>query len=269
MIKLKQNLISLEIEGDIMVYISLLFLTLFFAPAEATPNDGILIHTYEEDVTGDGEVELLELKGKLFAEDGVYYQDIWVDISSHSSDKTWRINYGGGYDPELQFADLTHNGVTDILYQSPTGGSGGLYTSQLNQWEKDNFIELPLPVEQPVKGEFINDFKVSVQLLPKEPPIIFDVSGQKEEYIRLKLYNDQGQLLEPTTLMIDPVAFFEVIDLEDKNEAGLKSYQQISGAYHADRIGTVESIWVYDKDKWILLKTTLQTDLPHIDDSAS
>lgn len=75
--------------------------------------------------------------------------------------------------------------------------------------------------------------------------------------------------MEPTTLMIDPVAFFEVIDLEDKNEAGLKSYQQISGAYHADRIGTVESIWVYDKDKWILLKTALQTDLPHIDDSAS
>lgn len=268
MIKLKQNLISLEIEGDIMAYISLLFLTLFFAPAEATPNDGILIHTYEEDVTGDGETELLELKGKLFAEDGVYYQDIWVDISSPSSDKSWRINYGGGYDPELQFADLTHNDITDILYQSPTGGSGGLYTSQLNQWEKDDFIELPLPTEQPVKGEFMDDFQVSVQLLPKKAPIILDVSGQKEEYNRLKLYNEQGKLLEPTALMIDPVAFFEVIELADKNQTGLKSFQQISGAYHADQIGTVESIWNYDKEKWILLETTLQTDRPRLEESA-
>ncbi|WP_152655002.1 hypothetical protein [Oceanobacillus sp. CFH 90083] len=252
-----------------MAYISLLLLTLFFAPAEADHNDAILIHTYEEDVTGDGEAELLELKGKLFAADGVYYQDIWVDISSPSSDKTWRINYGGGYDPELQFADLTHNGVMDILYQSPTGGSGGLYTSQLNQWEKGDFIELPLPVEQPVKGEFMDDFKVSVQLLPKEEPILLDVSGQKEEYIRLNLYNDQGKLLEPTTLMIDPVAFFEVIELEEENQPGLKSFQQISGAYHADQIGTVESTWIYDKDEWILLETTLQTELPRLEGSVS
>ncbi|MFD1068233.1 hypothetical protein [Oceanobacillus locisalsi] len=253
-----------------MTYISLLLLTLFFAPAEtAAQSDVHLIHTYEQDVTGDGENELLELKGKLFAPDGVYYQDIWVDISSPSTDNTWRINYGGGYDPVLQFADLTHNGVTDILYQSPTGGSGGLYTSQLNQWEKDDFIELPLPTEQPVKGEFMDGFKVSVQLLPKEDPIILDVSGQKEEYIRLKLYDDQGQLLEPTTLMIDPVAFFEVMEVESEQQEGLKSFQQISGAYHADQIGTVESVWIYDKkDKWILLDTTLQTDLPRIEEPA-
>ncbi|MFD1413435.1 hypothetical protein [Oceanobacillus jeddahense] len=252
-----------------MAYISLLFLALFFAPAEAASNDAMLIHTYEEDVTGDGEKEQLELKGKLFAADGVYYQDIWVDISSPSSDKTWRINYGGGYDPELQFADLTHNGVVDILYQSPTGGSGGLYTSQLNQWDKDDFIELPLPIEQPVQGEFMDDFRVSVQLLPKEDPIILDVSGQKEEYIRLKLYNDQGKLLEPTTLMIDPVAFFDIINLDGENQKGLKSFQQISGAYHADGIGTVESIWVYDDDKWMLLETNLQTDLPRLDSTSS
>ncbi|WP_193065445.1 hypothetical protein [Oceanobacillus oncorhynchi] len=252
-----------------MAYISLLFLALFFAPAEAASNDAMLIQTYEEDVTGDGEKELLELKGKLFAADGVYYQDIWVEISSPSTDKTWRINYGGGYDPELHFADLTHNGVMDILYQSPTGGSGGLYTSQLNQWEKDDFIELPLPIEQPVKGEFMDGFRASIQLLPNEDPIILDVSGQKEEYIRLKLYDEQGKLLEPTTLMIDPVAFFDIIDLDDEGQKGLKSFQQISGAYHADGIGTVESIWMYDEEKWMLLETDLQTDLPRLDNSSS
>lgn len=138
------------------------------------------------------------------------------------ADKLW-----WGYDPELQFADLTHNGVVDILYQSPTGGSGGLYTSQLNQWDKDDFIELPLPIEQPVQGEFMDDFRVSVQLLPKEDPIILDVSGQKEEYIRLKLYNDQGKLLEPTTLMIDPVAFFDIINLDGENQKVLKAFSKL------------------------------------------
>ncbi|GIO24955.1 hypothetical protein [Oceanobacillus sp. J11TS1] len=252
-----------------MAYISLLFLALFFTPAEANQDNITLIHTYEEDVTGDGEIELLELKGKLFAEDGAYYQEIWVEITSPSSDKVWRINYGGGYEPELQFADLTQNGVADILYQSPTGGSGGLYTSQLNQWEKDEFIEIPLPTNQPIEGEFMDNFRISIQLLPKETPIILDVSGRKEEYLRLKLYDDRGNLLEPTSLMIDPVAFFEVTEFEKENQIGLKSLQQISGAYHADGIGTVESSWVYDKDKWILLETTLKTELPRLEVSSN
>lgn len=249
-----------------MTYISLLFLTLLFTQPDNTLKEPVIIQTYEEDVTGNGNKEQLELKGILFSEEGKYFQSIWMDITSPSSNQTWRIDYGGGYEPELQFTDLTGNGIKDIFYQSPTGGSGGLYTSKLHEWQKESFVSLPLPTNQPVKGEFMDHFQVSIQLIPNEDPVILNVSHQKEEYTRLKLYNDEGELLAPTMLMIDPVAFFKIIELEEEKRPGLISYQQISGAYHADHIGTIESTWVYHKDKWILLHTTLKTELPYVTD---
>ncbi|MFK4997211.1 hypothetical protein ACI2OX_05220 [Bacillus sp. N9] len=50
--------------------------------------------------------------------------------------------------------------------------------------------------------------------------------------------------------MIDPIAFYDIVQVKNKGGAGLKSYRQISGAYHADGLGTVETIWYDDKGKW-------------------
>lgn len=96
------------------------FLLLLFAfpinafAAETAPEEGILIETYQVDVTGDGENDTIELKGKLFAPDAQYYQDIWAEVRA-SDGKEWKISYGGGYEPKLQFIDLNHDGIKDIF----------------------------------------------------------------------------------------------------------------------------------------------------------
>ncbi|WP_373893117.1 hypothetical protein ACUL41_07100 [Virgibacillus natechei] len=239
------------------VIYSILFL-LFIVPSnmvEAERNtEPVLIETYEADVTGDGQSEVIELKGILFSNDTNYYREVWIDITS-VHDEQWTITYEGGYDPSLQFIDLDHNEVQDIFYQSATGGSGGLYNYHMHTLKNEKVGEIPSPEQLHIRGKFMNDFKVEIQLAPDSEPNIVDVSERSEEYIQLDIYNDEGKLSEATSVMIDPIAFFEPVLLSKSNGYGLKSYQQISGAYHADQLGTVETLWYYENDEWIILQT--------------
>lgn len=236
-----------------LLLLFLLFPTVIFA-AETTPDEVIIIETYQSDLTGDGNMEKIELKGKLFSPDAQYYQDIWADIVSTDQNE-WKINYGGGYEPKLQFIDLNHDKVNDIFYQSPTGGSGGLYTSNLHTLKNGKLEEILLPEQRYVTGKFDDNFSVTILIDPNSKPIIMDVKDRKEDYIRLGIYDKSGNLLKPTPLMIDPIAFYEPISISNSKGYGLKSYQQISGAYHADRLGTIETLWYYEDGEWIILQT--------------
>ncbi|RDW20999.1 hypothetical protein [Oceanobacillus chungangensis] len=222
--------------------------------ANETKQEPILIETYQSDVTGDGQNEEINLYGILFSPDTRYYRDIWANITGPEGE-SWKINYGGGYDPTIRFVDLNHDKINDIFYQSPTGGSGGIYTSFLHTLANKELLEIPLPEQPYVKGQFEENFTVSIELTPNGKPIVMDVKSRAEDYIRLGIYNKEGKLLTPTEIMVDPIAFFEPIKISADKGYGLKSYQQISGAYHADQLGTLETLWYYENDKWILLQT--------------
>ncbi|MGJ9457443.1 hypothetical protein [Oceanobacillus sp. CF4.6] len=236
-----------------------LFLLLLVIPsvtfaAETDPKEAIIIETYHEDVTGDGEKETIELKGMLFSPDAQYYQDIWAEVTSTSSND-WKISYGGGYDPVIQFIDLNHDGINDIFFQSPTGGSGGLYTYNFRTLANGNMKEIDLPEQRFVEGSFEENFKATLQMNPGDKPIIIEVMDRAGDYIRLGIYDKNGKLLVQTPLMIDPIAFFEPIKISDSKGYGLKSYKQISGAYHADGLGTIETLWYFENGEWVILKT--------------
>jgi len=222
--------------------------------AEDSTSEAKIIETYEEDVTGDGVDEVIKLKGTLFSSDSNYWNHVWAEVASND-DETWEITYEGGYEPNLQFIDLNHDNSKDILYQSATGGSGGLYNYQLNSLSGGELTEIPLPIQDYLTGEFTEQFTVLIQLTPYQEPIHVDVSDRAEDYIRLGIYNENGDLLEATSVMIDPIAFFEPVRISEEKGYGLKSYQQISGAYHADGLGTVESLWYFEDGKWTILQT--------------
>lgn len=219
----------------------------------AKESDAVLIKEYTEDVTGDGETDSIKLYGILFSPDSKYYKEVYTIITA--SEKEWRINYQGGYDPALQFVDLNHDGVNDIFYQSATGGSGGLYNSQLDTLTGGNVVNIPLPTQDYVKGYFEDGFNAVIEIFPNKKPIVMNVEQRKEDYIRLGIYNEEGILLKQTDLMVDPIAFFEPVLVSDSKGYGLKSYKQISGAYHADQLGILETLWYYENGKWLILQT--------------
>lgn len=219
-----------------------------------------VIEEYHHDVTGDGEAEKILLYGVPYDETGGYLREIWAEV--HLKDGILRINYeGGGYEPELQFEDLTHDGIDDIFYKSATGGSGGLYTQSLNTIIDSKLELIPLPTGD-LSGYFIEDFKAIVFLPRQKTPLILDLEKNKEDYIRMGIFEEDGTLIKTTGLMIDPIAFFDIVEVE--SGYGLKGYQSVSGAFHADQIGTSETIWNYQKGKWRLVSVEWMTPYPQL-----
>lgn len=208
---------------------------------------------YDEDVTGDSQKESITLKGVLFSRETDYFRDVWVEI--RYANKKQKIHYKGGYNPDLQFIDLNHDQVNDIFYQSATGGSGGLYNYHLHTLRNGHLKELPLPKQRYVEGQFQDNFKVTVQIVPKQKPYIVNVKDRASDYIQMGIYKKDGKLVKKMSAMVDPIAFYEPVLISKSKGYGLKSYQQISGAYHADQLGTVETVWYYENGSWIILQT--------------
>src|SRR5699024_7919749 len=209
---------------------------------------------YHENITGDSDIETIELKGKLIAPDSEYYAGIWAAISNQD-DQEWKIPFEGGYEPQIHFYDLNHDGVKDIFYQSAAGDSGGLYHYHLHTLKNKKLEEIALPKQEFLKAEFKNNFKVEIQINHEQEPDIVDVKDRSSEYVSLGIYNEDGDLLDETPPMIAPIAYFEPVKVSERKGYGMKSYQKISGAYQADQLGTVETLWYYEKDQWIILKT--------------
>ncbi|GAB3808280.1 hypothetical protein [Virgibacillus kimchii] len=231
------------------------FIMLYVQPviAQEIP-DTVELESFEADVTGDGQNETIILMGIPFSSESSYLRDVWVEITNEMDDE-WTISYEGGYEPTIQLMDFNGDGIKDIFYQSATGGSGGLHHYQLSTLRNNELNEIALPQQQYLEGAFEENFTVTFQLSPTHKPSEIDVSDRASEYIRLGLYNEEGKLLEQTSVMINPISFYEPTLISKSKGHGLKSYQQISGAYHADQLGTVETLWYYENGEWIILQT--------------
>ncbi|MCJ7840166.1 hypothetical protein MUB24_04415 [Lederbergia sp. NSJ-179] len=232
---------------------ALIFLTFVVCFSFSIPSiaaeKGKAILEYKHDVTGDGKPDEIMVYGIPFKGGSPYYQKVWAEIITSEGQKL-KIDYEGGYEPKLDFADLNHDGVKDILYSSATGGSGGIYNYALHTAKGGKVKEIPLPTPLAIQGYFDQDFVAVIKIPGMKNAITLDLWSRRKDYISTGLYQKNGQLNEPTELMIDPIAFFEVIKIKDKEGFGLKGYRQISGAYHADQLGVVETEWYFENGEW-------------------
>ncbi|OJH19465.1 hypothetical protein BLX88_09805 [Bacillus obstructivus] len=231
-------------------FMSLCTVAITYAVESETVKEKV-IHEYNMDVTGDKKNDHIVLKGIQIDPSSAYMKKIWAEITTSANTK-YRIDYAPGYEPKIEFADLNHDGVVDLFQSSATGGSGGLNNYHLSTLKDGTASILPLPHSLNIQGHFENNFKASIQIPETQFTKTVDLSNRKKDYIRLGLYQKNGELNEPTELMIDPVAMYKIIKLNGTKEVGLKAYRQISGAYHADVLGTVTSIWNFENGTWKL-----------------
>lgn len=216
------------------------------------------IKTYKKDVTGDDKRDIIKLNAIPFEPDALFLKQIWATITTSEGSKL-RIDYEGGYEPEITFADLNHDGVKDLLYRAATGGSGGLYDNALHTAKGGKVQELDLPSGITIDAHFENQYKGVISFPDTQQSYTVDLSDRKDDYERLGIFT-KGILNEPTELMVAPIAFFEPTKIRGKKGKGLKGYQQISGAYRADGVGTATSYWYYEDGKWTLMKIVWKTD---------
>ncbi|MCJ8007618.1 hypothetical protein ACFFF5_15720 [Lederbergia wuyishanensis] len=235
-----------------IVAMALLFSFSHISPVFAAKKPKTILE-YHHDVTGDGIPEKITVYGNPLKDNKDYYQEVCAEIEGKGIRKI-QILYEGGFEPKLEFVDLNHDGADDILYSSATGGSGGLYNFALHTIKEGTLRELPLPEPLPVESSFQNNFKAFMTVPGIPNPIQLNLSNRSEDYIRLGLYQKKGMLNEPAELMIDPIAFFQIVKIKGKAGYGLKSYRQVSGAYHADGIGTIEVLSYFENGEWSTMK---------------
>jgi hypothetical protein len=212
----------------------------------------LTIHSYTKDITGDGKKDEIILKAVPFSPDALFLKEVWAEITTSNGSEI-RIDYDGGYEPKIEFVDLNHDGIKDMLYSAATGGSGGLYDMDLHTVAGNKLIDLGLPPGPVIQGQFQDGYKAAVTFTDTNQSYTIDLSSRKDDYERLGIYTD-GKLNEPMELMVLPAAFYKPAKIEGKQGKGVKGYQQISGAYKADGIGTAVSSWYYENDKWNLIK---------------
>ncbi|WP_421385006.1 hypothetical protein ACOJQI_09625 [Bacillus salacetis] len=211
----------------------------------------LVITTYEKDVTGDKKKDEISLWGKPFEPGSLFYQEVWAEITT-SDGKDFRIDYEGGYEPEIQFPDLNHDGVKDLFQSSATGGSGGLYNYSLYTLADSIKKEIGMPPALSIDAHFEDNYQGVITFNDTNESFTVDLSERKEDYDRLGIYQD-GRLNEPTEMMVIPYAMFEPVKIKGEKGLGLRGVQEISGAYHADGIGDVYSYWYYEDGKWNLI----------------
>lgn len=210
------------------------------------------INSYEEDITGDGLREYFKLQGTLLSNKSNYYRDVWLNISSPFA-KQWKISFNGGYDPSIQLIDLNQDNVFDLFYQIAKDEKKQQYDYQLYSLKNGDIHQIPLPEHHYIQGEFLRDFKISLQMNPKSKPIMIDVANKKNKYMKENIYDEDGKLIEKKRIIIHPISHLEPILISESKGYGLKSSQPISGLNDNDLLGRVETLWYFKNDKWIIL----------------
>ncbi|MGM0844828.1 MAG: hypothetical protein ACQEUT_07610 [Bacillota bacterium] len=221
-----------------------------FAEEQSQPNV-LIITSYEEDVTGDKAEDKIVLWGKPYEPGALYYKETWAEIQT-ADGKNFRIDYVGGYEPSIQFPDLNHDGVKDLLQSSATGGSGGLNNYSLYTLANDKKKDIGMPPALSIDAHFEKNYRGVITFFDTNESFTVDLSDRKEDYERLGIYHE-GKLNEPTEMMVIPYAMFEPVKIKGKDGLGLRGVQRVSGAYQADAIGNVYSYWFYENDQWNLI----------------
>ncbi|UII57904.1 hypothetical protein LS684_10570 [Cytobacillus spongiae] len=202
------------------------------------------------DVTGDQIKDTIYVKGTPFDNKASFLKEIKLEIVA-SNQEHYTIKLDGGYEPTIVFQDLNQDGVVDIFVTVPTGGSGGLSQHYLYSLKDFSIHDLTVPDPLLMQAQFLDHYKANLTINETGKTYQFDLQNRKEEYNKMGLYVNE-KLNEPQELMVHAYGLLKPIKLED-GSVGLKGVQRVSGAYNADAIAFVESIWKLDHGKWKLL----------------
>ncbi|WP_307409455.1 hypothetical protein [Neobacillus ginsengisoli] len=211
----------------------------------------------ETDITGDGQNEVIWLKGVPYRDKDSYLKKIYIDVAA-SNGKTYKFPLESGAKASLQLVDLNHDGVKDLFASVLTGGSGGITINYL--FSLKDFIHTNLTVPEPleVESRYVDGYKATINLTATGKTYEFDLNDRIKYYKKLGLYHN-GKLNEPTELTVNPYSTL-VPNSFKGNEMGLKGIQRITGIVNADTIAYVETYWIYLNGNWKLVNADVQKE---------
>lgn len=221
---------------------------------ENVETDDSFINSFEEDITGDGFREYFKLQGALLSNKSNYYRSVWLNITSPFQ-KYWKISLSGGYEPTIQLIDFNHDHIFDLFYKVARDENKLQYHHQLYTLRNGEVKQISLPVHKYLAGEFKDAFIINIRLHPNDKPITIDVSKKKEQYIDKQFYRKDGELLQKKGVAILPISSMEPVLISESKGYGLQTIQSIGGMNEDDLLGTIETLWYFKDEQWIVLRS--------------
>ncbi|ADL11968.1 hypothetical protein [Acetohalobium arabaticum] len=219
-----------------------------------------IITMQEIEVTGDGISDKVILLGsKVGPGESPFRDNLMVVVEDGENQRYLTATYDNfaGYNPELLTRDFTGDQVDDVMITANSGGSGGIYHHLIATF-KDGEAEVIFAEDNnrgiEVTGQFIPDFKARLNFVGLDKEVILDISANKDEYIKQRIYNREGALV--TKRLIRPYSYpfsrLEAVDYNNDGQYELRGLQKIVGTCGADKISEVDSIWSYKNQQWTL-----------------
>lgn len=237
-----------------MIAILIIVVVPIYYPSITKAINDTSLQTYDNDITGDGFHEQIEMKGSLLSNTSTFYQDIWVEIQS-VFEKKWSISLQNGYDPQIFLIDLNHDAVSDIFYQVKKDSENDKYHYQIYTLKLGKTKKIPLPERVYAKGKFTDGFQVQIQLDPHQKSETFQLNENRDMYIKQNIYDENGILRKETPIQIEPISELTPVIINNSKGYGLTSFQKIKGINKKDNIGTLKTLWHFRDHKWIILKS--------------
>ncbi|WP_282936820.1 hypothetical protein [Paenibacillus sp. RC67] len=217
------------------------------------------------DVDGDGIRDDIVLVGQKETPDHIYASSIQVAVKNGATgDYALRSvgTFNEGYESYLFIGRFDSESVNDILVTTATMGSGGTSTYQLLSYKGaslvDKLDEKVLNAGLPLDIRFADNYKITVTNAITGKTNIIDASSSKEDYVRLELYDANGKLLNHKEQgAVDDFVSLTPEDIDRDGIYELRGVQYISGAWHANMLAQVESLWTIHNGSLELLSDRL------------
>ncbi|HML31651.1 MULTISPECIES: hypothetical protein [Sporomusa] len=251
----------------IKVLIAAIMLSLFTAPMMAVnasailateinlPADYYIFDTLEADVTGDGIADRIYLAGYKIQSNFSAAKNLSITVKSGADKSFIRFPLAevGGYQPYLFAGDFSGDKIADVYVATASGGSGGWSYHNIISFSGGEPKELFGSKENfatNITGKFVDGWKVALANNTDGTTVIVGVAERREDYLQLGIYDEEGKVQKETQTMTAPFVKLEPVDIDHDGVYELKGSQSLSGAYRADRLAEVETMFKYTGTNW-------------------
>lgn len=226
-----------------------------FRPVNSAGNLRVLFRT-QGDLNGDGYPEGVTVAGMPVSEGG-FVKDIVLLIRSGATGRTSRVQppQDQGYSPRVNLVNLVGGPGLEILLTINTGGSGGIINAYVYSYANSTprliFDSGQFDEAFSYTVTYLDGYTVEVKSLANDATYRIDISQRGAEYLD-QIYGPDGVLLKPVEGFVDPISGLYPVDFDGNGVYELLAIQAISGLFHADGLGYVQSVLAWDGERFAL-----------------